>query len=105
MHLHRESDDIVADQCSALTPTYGAEAGGVLETVMHVTERPAAAHNEFVEKLNEYMGLVDEGNGRGERAKALRAKLESLSARDPALDRADMEMERQEVFKSLGEDS
>ena len=105
VHLHRESDDIVADQCSALTPTYGAEAGGVLETVMHVTERPAAAHNEFVEKLNEYMGLVDEGNGRGERAKALRAKLESLSARDPALDRADMEMERQEVFKSLGEDS
>ena len=105
VHLHRESEDIVADQCSALTPTYGAEAGGVLETVMRVTERPTAEHNKFVEKLNEYMNLVDEGSGRSKRAKALRAKLEALSARDPALDRADMEMERQEIFKRLGEDS
>ena len=105
LHLHREDGDIVATQCSALTPTYGAEAGGVLETVMRVTERPTAEHNEFVEKLNEYMNLVDEGSGRSKKAKTLRAKLESLSARDPALNRADMEMERQDIFKRLGENS
>ena len=105
LHLHKEDGSIVASPCPALTPTYGAEAGGVLEAVMGVGERPAAEHNEFVKKLDEYMSLVDEGSGRGETAMALRASLEALSARDPALDRADMEMERQEIFKKLGAES
>ena len=105
MHLHREGGRIVASQCPAQTPTYGAEAGGVLEAVMGVGERPTAEHNEFVKKLDEYMRLVDEGSGRSEKAMALRANLEALSARDPALDRADMEVERQEIFKRLGAES
>ena len=105
LHLHKEDGGIVASPCPASTPTYGAEAGGVLEAVMDVGERPAAEHNEFVKKLDEYMSLVDEGSGRGETAMALRASLEALSARDPALDRADMEMERQEIFKKLGAES
>ena len=104
-HLHREGGRIVARQCPAQTPTYGAEAGSVLEAVMGVGERPTAEHNEFVKKLDEYMRLVDEGSGRSEKAMALRASLEALSVRDPALDRADMEMERQEIFKRLGAES
>ena len=99
VELRREDGRIVAGRPSA--PTYGAEAGNVLEAVMHVRERPAAEHNQFVKKLDEYMRLVDDGRGRSEEAMALRIELEKLSARDPALDDADMEMERQAVFKQL----
>ena len=102
MHLHQENGRIVAEQCSAQTPTYGAEAGGVLEAVMNVGERPTAEHNKFVQKLDEYMRLVYDGRGRCKTALALRNDLEALSARDSALDAADMEMERQEIFKRLG---
>ena len=103
VHLHREDGNIVASPCSAAT--YGAEAGGVLEAVMGVGERPTAEHNLFVKKLDEYMTLVDAGSGRSEKALALRADLEALSARDPALDGADMEMERQRIFQDLGAES
>ncbi len=99
MHLHRKNARIVAGRSSA--PTFGAEAGSVLEAVMGVQERPAAEHNEFVKKLDEYMRLVDDGLGRSKKAKALRNALERLSARDPALYEADMEMERQEIFERL----
>ena len=99
IHLHRKNARIVAGQPSA--PTYGAEAGSVLEAVMGVRERPAAEHNEFVKKLDTYMRLVDDGRGRSREAKALRKELEILSARDSALDAADMEMERQEIFKRM----
>ena len=102
LHLHREDGGIVANPCAPSTPTYGAEAGTILDAVMGVRERPMAEHNEFVKKLGEYMNLVYAGSGRSEEAIALRANLETLSARDPALDRADMEMERQEIFKGLG---
>ena len=103
IHLARPNRTIVAGQSSA--PTYGAAAGSVLEAVMGVQERPDAEHNEFVQKLGEYMRLVDDRRGRSEEATALRKKLESLSARDPALDAADMEMDRQEIFERLGKAS
>ena len=103
IHLHRKNAHIVAGRPSA--PTYGAEAGSVLEAVMGVQERPAAEHNEFVKKLDEYMRLVDDGRGRSKKAMALRKDLEDLSARDPALDEADMEMERQEIFERLEKSS
>ena len=99
VELHHEEGRIVAGRPSA--PTFGAEAGDVLFTVMRVDERPAAEHNEFVEKLNAYMRLVDDGRGQSKKAKTLRKELESLSARDPALDAADMEMERQEIFERM----
>ena len=99
IHLHRKNARIVAGQSSA--PIYGAEAGSVLEAVMGVRERPAAEHNKFVKKLYEYMRLVDDGRGRSRKAKALRNDLANLSARDPALDAADMEMERREIFERL----
>ena len=100
VELRREEGHIVAGRPSA--PTFGAEAGDVLFTVMRVDERPAAEHNEFVKKLGEYMRLVDDGRGQSKKARALRNELEDLSARDPALDAADMEMERQEVFERMG---
>ena len=102
VHLRREDGDIVASPCAPPTPTYGAEAGNVLDAVMGVRERPPAEHNDFVKKLDEYRELVYAGSGRSEKAIALRADLEALSARDPALDRADMEMDRQEIFKRQG---
>ena len=86
-------------------PTYGAEAGGVLEAVMEVRERPGAEHNPFVRKLEEYMRLVDDGRGRCEEAISLRSELEKMSPRDPEFDRADMEMERREIFAELGKES
>ena len=86
-------------------PTYGAEAGGVLEAVMEVRERPGAEHNPFVRKLEKYMRLVDDGRGRCAEAASLRGELEKMSPRDPEFDRADMEMERQEIFSELGKGS
>ena len=101
--LYRQDDRIVAGQSSA--PIYGAEAGSVLEAVMGVSERPAAERNEFVKKLEEYRRLVNDGRGRSEEAVSLRGALENLSPRDPALDAADMEMERQEIFGRSGKAS
>ena len=101
--LYRQDDRIVAGQSSA--PIYGAEAGSVLSAIMGVQERPAAERNEFVKKLEEYRRLVDDGRGRSEEAVSLRGALENLSPRDPALDAADMEMERQEIFGRSGKAS
>ncbi len=103
VRLYHDDGRIVAGQPNA--PTYGAEAGSVLEAIMGVQERPAAEHNEFVKKLEEYRRLVDDGRGRSEEAVSLRGELESLSPRDPALDAADMEMDRQEIFTRLGKGS
>ena len=103
IRLHRKNARIVAGQSSA--PTYGAAAGSVLEAVMGVPERPDAEYNEFVQKLGEYRRLVDDRRGRSKEAVALRKELKNLSTRDPALDAADMEMERQEIFERLGKTS
>ena len=103
IELRREESNIVAGPASA--PTYGAEAGSVLEAIMGVRERPAAERNEFVKKLEEYRRLVDDGCGRSEEAMSLRGELESLSPRDSALGAADMEMDRQEIFARLGKGS
>ena len=106
VELRREDGRIVPRQFAAPTyATYGAEAGSVLEKIMDVRERPAAEHNEFVKKLEEYMRLVDNGRGRSEEAVSLRGELKSLSPRDPALDAAELEMERQEIFARSGKGS
>ena len=89
---------IVAGQVSAAT--YGAEAGDVLSTVMDVAERPR--RNDFVKFLEKYMSLVGHGRGETEKAISLRRKLERLSPRDPALDRADIEIRRRKLLKRMG---
>ena len=100
VELWREQGGIVAG--SAAAPTYGAEAGDVLETVMGVDQRPGRNDNEFVEKLARYTDLVADGKGESQPAVSLREKLDELSPRDPALDRADIEIRRRKLFQSMG---
>ena len=98
VELHREGNRICARQ--AADATFGAKAGDVLSTVMGVDERPSA--NSFVQTLGEYTRLVSGGQGESEEAKTLRRELEELSPRDPALDRADIEIRRRRVMQTAG---
>lgn len=82
-------------------PTYGAEAGEVLENVMGVRPRPHG--NKFVALLDKYLDHVSNGSAESEDAKSLRLELEALSAGDPELDKADIEIRRQSIFSSLAE--
>ncbi len=98
VELRRERGGIVAEQASA--PTYGAEAGDVLATVMGVDERPGG--NAFAKKLARYTDLVANGKGESPAAVRLRRALDELSPRDPALDRADIEIRRHKLLKRMG---
>ena len=97
MELYREGSDIVAGGAGG--HTYGATAGDVLTVVMGAKERPPG--NEFVVALDKYMQLVGEGKGESEDALHLRSKLETLSPNDPALDRADIAIRRQNIMRNL----
>ena len=81
-------------------PTYGAQAGDVLSSVMGVHERPA--DNDFVEVLEQYMDLVAGGEGESNEGRALRRKLDAISPDDPDLDRADMEIRRRRIMERRG---
>ena len=96
--LRRENGRVAASRVSE--PTYGAEAGDVLNVVMGVGQRPNG--NEFVEALESYMRLVSGGRGESTEAQSLRHKLDTLSPRDPALDRADIEIRRHKLLKKMG---
>ena len=98
VELARDGDCIVAGAPAGAT--YGAEAGDVLSVVMGVKERP---ENEFTKALEQYRLLVSEGEGESEEALALRRKLEELSPRDYALNRADLEIRRRKMFKQMAE--
>ena len=98
VELAREGDRIVAGAPAGAT--YGAEAGDVLSVVMGVKERP---ENEFTKALEQYRRLVSEGEGESEEALALRRKLEEISPRDYALNRADLEIRRRKMFKRMAE--
>ena len=98
VELARDGDCIVAGAPAGAT--YGAEAGDVLSVVMGVKERP---ENEFTKALEQYRRLVSEGEGESEEALALRRKLEELSPRDYALNRADLEIRRRKMFKQMAE--
>ena len=100
VELAREEGRIVAGPAAAWT--YGAEAGDVLAAVMRVGERPA---NEFTDTLTSYRRLVGEGEGDSPKARMLRRKLEKLSAQDPALDRADIEIRRRKLLRDMGKAS
>ena len=98
VELRQDKGGIVAEVASV--PTYGAEAGDVLPTVMGVNGRPGG--NEFVKKLERYRSLVAEGKGESSRALELRRELNELSPRDPALFRADTEIRRQKALENVG---
>ena len=95
--LSREDGRIVAGR--ATEPTYGAEAGDVLDVVMGVDERPP---NEFAETLKRYMRLIGDDKGESEKAKKLRGDLERWSPQDPALGTADLEIRRRKLFTKMG---
>ena len=99
IQLKRSSTGIVANHPSG--PTYGAEAGEVLENVMGVRPRPR--NNKFVALLDEYLDHVSNGTAASKDAKDLRLRLEELSGGDPELDRADIEIRRQKIFSSMAE--
>lgn len=97
VQLAREDGRIVAG--SAAGWTYGAEAGDVLAAVMGVDQRP---DNRFTQVLARYRRLVGDDLGESEEALALRRELNAMSADDPALDRADIEIRRRKRFRELG---
>ena len=96
VELQRDGDDIVASIPNA--PTFGAEAGDVLSSVMGVNERP---RNTFKTYLEEYVRLVSDGEGESPAALFLRKQLDELSPNDPGLDRADVEIRRQEILSRV----
>ena len=96
--LCREDGHIVAERPSA--PTFGAEAGDVLFTVMRVNERP---DNEFKNKLDDYMQLVEDGKGECAEAVSLRARLVELSPDAPEIHEADIEIKRRKLLKEMAE--
>ncbi|MDL2269571.1 AAA family ATPase [Desulfosarcina sp. OttesenSCG-928-A07] len=69
------------------TSTYGAESARVLEEVFGVPVRGAA---EVKEILDEYLKLINDGEGQSSNAKELRSKLDNWLFDDPILDKADM---------------
>lgn len=99
VELSREQGGILA--ASAAAPTYGAEAGYVLENVMCVDPRPGG--NEFAEVLERYRKFVADGEGESQEATGLRQQLDALSPEDPALDEADIEIRRRKLFQSMGQ--
>ena len=98
VELSREDGRIVAGSVAGWT--YGAEAGDVLSVVMGVDERPV---NDFTRKLARYRRLISYDKGESEEALALRRELSRLSAEDPALDRADIEIRRRKLFREMGD--
>ena len=98
VELRREDGRIVAGGPSA--PTFGAEAGDVLFTVMKVDERP---DNEFKTTFDDYMRLVEDGQGECEEAVSLRARLVELSPDAPEIHEADIEIERRKLLKAMAE--
>ena len=94
VELNVEEGRVVAGRAAA--PTYGAEAGDVLVTVMGVDERPPG--NEFAKALKRYMRLINNGKGETAAARNLRKALNKMSPYDPDLERADMELRRRKML-------
>ena len=97
--LTREGGEISAGHTQFAT--FGADSGVVMEGVMGVDGR--SRHTEFGKSLVKYEQLVREGKGRSSYAKKLRESLKEISPWDPALDAADREMRRQELFDSVAD--
>ena len=100
VHLYRKDGDVLAEiPSAAISATYGAKAGDVLASVMGVGERPP--NNLFKKTLDAYVKLIGKGQGESPEALECRSTLEALSPRDPALDRADIEIRRRQVLKRM----
>jgi len=76
----------------------GATGERILIDLMGAHERVAGP---VTEKLSRYQRLVDQGRGREPTATALRAELDQQLPRDPQLQQADVEMQRQQLMAKL----
>ena len=99
IQLQRSTSGVAASR--PFGPTYGAEAGEILQNVMGVNQRPTG--NAFVQLLEQYQEHISNGNGESDIAKEMRTRLEELSAGDPEMDRADLEIRRQNIFSRMGQ--
>ncbi len=90
-------EGIFLDKVPLSVPSYGAESGDVMATIMGVSQRPR--ENEFSRTLLKYMELVGQDQGESQDAKLLRQQLDEISPRDSALDKADIEIRRRKLLK------
>ncbi|MDR1921322.1 MAG: AAA family ATPase [Candidatus Adiutrix sp.] len=81
----------------AETRSYGAKSSHVLEDILGVPSRP---DNEVKKSLDEYLKMINAGQGKTEAAAKLRAQLDAWLAEDPILDEADMFILRNERRKA-----
>lgn len=73
----------------------GATGERILIELMGASERVSGP---VTDELNAYMELVDNGEGQGADAKALRGRLDAALQDDPRLHQADLEMQRQTLL-------
>jgi predicted ATP-binding protein involved in virulence len=95
--LYYQEGKLVAN--SPTSNTYGAQVGRVLNEIMEAEQRPPAEFNEFTQLLEQYRELIKRDEGEGEEALKLRYQLNRLSASDPELLKADMEIRRRRVLR------
>ncbi|MCB9742884.1 MAG: AAA family ATPase [Alphaproteobacteria bacterium] len=94
LHLQRGAEGLEA--VLPPIPLHAASSERVLERAMQVNPRPPGETRTLLER---YLDLVDEGEGEGEDARALRRALESkLDPDDPELLRADVRIRRRRAF-------
>ncbi|MEZ4310602.1 MAG: hypothetical protein R3F14_21375 [Polyangiaceae bacterium] len=76
----------------------GASGERILIELMGANER---VPGEVTKKLNDYIALVDHGEGEGAAAKALRAELDAEIGADERLRHADLEMEKRRLLSKF----
>lgn len=96
LRLGRENGDVSIHSPSS--STFGAESGDIMETEMSVSQRPV---NEFTQKLEQYLTIIDNDDYDSQEAIGLRSYLDGVSPRDPDLDRADIMIRHRRMLKSM----
>ena len=94
--LRREDEGIAAYSAQS---SYGADTNRVLSEILGVDPRPPTEYNEFTRILAEYWRLIEEDKGESDEAQAKRERLEALSAADPDLLYADMDIRRRRAIR------
>jgi predicted ATP-binding protein involved in virulence len=84
------------------TITYGTESTHVLNEIFGVSSRP---NNEATKMLDEYLALINDGQGMTPTAQDMRRQLERWLLGDPILTQADMFIRRNERRKERETDS
>lgn len=94
-HLRWREGEIVIENVPF---AQGASGERILIDLMNAPQR---VPGRVTEMLDRYVRLIEEGAGQGAEALALRQELEELIPRDVMLNRADLEMQRQQLMARL----